>query len=176
MSGMRLWVLAAILAAGRETTATAEGKTVIVDGVLGPAYLSNARSHTVSHLFKPIVRLDAGVGMLERLEVGGALLGVASASEHYRVLGVLGRTRYAALRRGAFTLGPSAALGAGYDADILHGDLAADAKIAPYWLLGIDARWVVSGVWLMGIDASWQNGSLLTLGLMAGCRLGGSRQ
>ncbi len=138
---MRRWLLAALLPLCLESGARAETTAITADGVLGPAYLTNARSHTLSHLFKPILRLDASAEVLRRLEVGGTLLGIPTASEHYRVLGVLGRARYAVLRTATFALGPSAALGLGYDADILHRDLAADARIAPYWLLGVDARW-----------------------------------
>ena len=102
-----------------------------------------SRSHTPTHLFKPSLRLGLRGELGERLEVGGALVGVISASEHYRVLGALGQGRYAAVRTRAFSLGASAGVGLGYDADILHADLSAGAKVAPYWLVSIDGRWAI---------------------------------
>ena len=72
-----------------------------------------------------------------------------------------------------FSLGALAGVGVGYDADILQADLTASGAVLPYWLAGLDGRWLVAGRWLVGVEVAWQNAAVLELGLTVGCRLGG---
>ena len=166
--------LAVPLVLGLAAPALADASAVVVDAAAGPAYLTNSRSHTLSHLFKPVVRLGVRQELGDRAEVGGALVGLLDASQHYRVLGALGQARYALLNSARFSLGAAAGLGLGHDADILNEDLAADRRVAPYWLVGVDGRWILARRWLLGIEAAWQNAAVLQVGLVAGSRFGGS--
>jgi hypothetical protein len=170
---MRRATLTALLALFPVGAAAAKPNALVSDGVVGAAYLTKARSHTISHLFKPIVRFDLRAEIVSRLEVGGGAVAILSSSEHYRVLGALGEARFALFQAPAFSLGGSAGLGLGYDADILHTDLKAGARIAPYWLVAVDGRWALGDRWLLGVEAGWQNAALLHLGAILGRRLGG---
>lgn len=172
MAGMRGYLVAA-LALWPGLAAAEPERTFVVDGLLGPAHLVQSRSHAPSHLFKPLLRVAVRTELIPRLEVGGAAIALLSPSAHYRILGGLGSARFAVIRGARFSLGPSAALGAGHDADILHADLSATARIAPYWLLAIDGRWQVGDRWLVGAEAGWHNAAVLYLGAVVGARLGG---
>lgn len=143
---------------------------VILDGQIGPAFLMKSRSSAIGHSLKPMGRVGLRVALLPRVEVGVSASGIVDSSEHYRVLGALAHGRLALVHRPAFSLGAALGLGAGYDADILHGDLTATAPVAPYGFLAIDARWTVGGRWLIGAEAGWDNLSILRLGLVVGLR------
>jgi hypothetical protein len=80
------------------STARAE-RALVIDGVLGPAYLTESRSHAVSHLFKPLLRLDLRAEVAPWLEIGGGALALLTSSEHYRVVGGVGHARLAATAR-----------------------------------------------------------------------------
>ena len=166
--------LAVPLVLGLEATAWTDTSVVVVDAAVGPAYLTNSRSHTLSHLFKPVLRLGVRQELFDRAEVGGAVVGLLDTSQHYRVLGALGQARYAPLSSARFSLGAAAGLGLGVDADILNEDLAAHRNVTPYWLVGVDGRWILARRWLLGIEATWQNAAVLQVGLLAGSRFGGS--
>ena len=105
----------------------------------------------------------------ERWEFGAAVDALLDGSEHYRVLGLMGQARFAAIRLGTFSLGLSGAFGAGYDADILHSSLQADGRVAPYYFVGLDGRWQV-GRFLLGLEGAYQNLALLQAGLLVGFR------
>ncbi len=162
-----------ILAALYGRTAIAEERPMLVDIRLGPAFLTKSGSHAIGHLFKPAARLGLRVTLGERLEVGGSVGGLLSTSEHYRVLGAVAHVRYALWSRPDFSLGASAALGLGYDADILHADLHADGRISPYGFLALDGRWALGPSWLVGVEASWENVAVMHLGVLVGRRFGG---
>jgi hypothetical protein len=168
MGGCLFAVLVALPAA-----MAADPGPLAIGGALGPAYLAKSRSNTLSHLFKPLLRLDLRAELAPRLEAGAGVVAQLASSEHYRVLGGLGLARFAVVRSARFSLGGSAGLGLGHDADILHGDLSADGRIAPYWLVGIDGRWALGERWRVGVEVGWQNAALLHLGLVVGRRLGG---
>ena len=167
---MRLLAIALVL--GLEAKVRAD-PAVVVDAAVGPAYLMNARSHTLSHLFKPIARLGFRWEIRDRTEIGGTVVGLLDASSHYRVLGAIAQARYALLSGDLFSLGSAAGLGLGRDADILNEDLGADRSVTPYWLVGIDGRWILTRRWLVGIEATWQNAAILQVGLVVGSRFGG---
>ena len=137
----------------------------VVDARIGPALLLKSQSKVPRHLIKPELRLGGRMLPVDRWELGLALEGLLDASEHYRVLGLVAHARYAALEAESFSLGVSAALGAGYDADILHSDLAADASVAPYYFLALDARWQ-HGPFLIGTQGAIQNLAIVQLGLL----------
>jgi len=145
----------------------------VLDGQVGPAFLTKSRSRAIGHGFKPVARLGLRMSLTPRLEVGGAVSGIVDSSEHYRVLGGLAAGRFALWQRPVFSLGAVLGLGAGYDADILHADLEADAAIAPYGFLAVDARWSIGERWLVGLEAGWENVSILRLGLLWGYRFDG---
>jgi hypothetical protein len=71
------------------------------------------------------------------------------------------------LRLDSFSLGVSAALGAGYDADILHSSLEAGASVAPYNFVALDGRWRV-GPWLLGVEGAYENFAIVRAGLLIG--------
>jgi hypothetical protein len=144
---------------------------LVLDAQLGPAFLMRSRSRAIGHAFKPMGRLGLRVQLVPRLEVGGSVSGVIDASEHYRVMGGLAQARLALWQRHAFSLGAAAALGLGYNADILHGDLRASAPVAPYGSLALDGRWSIGERGLLGVEAGWENLSIIRLGLLVGARL-----
>jgi hypothetical protein len=164
---------------GAEATATpdqaAGASPLVLDAQVGPAFLMRSRSRAIGHAFKPVARLGLRFAVTPRLEVGGTVSGVVDASEHYRVLGVLGHARLALWRRPAFSLGAGAALGAGYNADILHTDLNAGAPVVPYGFVALDARWSIAGRALVGVEAGWENLSIVRVGLLVGFHLPGRR-
>lgn len=145
---------------------------LVLDGQAGPAFLMKSRSRAIGHGFKPMARLGLRVEPWPRLEVGGAVSGLVDGSEHYRVLGALAHGRFALWQRPAFSLGAGLALGAGYDADILHADLRSGGAVLPYGFLAVDARWAPGDRWLLGVEAGWENLSIVRLGLLVGVRLG----
>lgn len=138
-----------------------------MDARFGPAVLLRSQSHAAAHLFKPDLRLGARLNWGERWEFGGTVSALLAGSEHYRVLGLMGSARFAALEFGIFSLGASAALGAGYDADILHTSLDADGSIAPYYFAALDGRWRI-GPWLVGVEGAFQNLAMLQAGVVVG--------
>jgi hypothetical protein len=140
---------------------------LIVDARVGPALLLRSQSHALRHVLKPDLRLGARIGYGERWEFGAAVDALLDGSEHYRVLGLMGQARFAVVRATAFSLGASAALGAGYDADILHSSLQAEGRVAPYYVAALDARWRV-GRWLLGGEAGYQNAAIIEGGLLLG--------
>lgn len=148
---------------------------LIIDGQVGPAFLGRSRSSAVGHAFKPAARLGVRLPLSRRVEAGAAVSGIVDldGSDHYRVLGALGHARLAVWEGSTFSLGTAAALGVGYDADILHRDLQADAPVIPYGFLAIDGRWNVGRNLLLGTEAAWENLSIIRLGLLVGLRLGG---
>jgi hypothetical protein len=168
---VRRFLLAAGLVLG---PASAAAEPLVLDGQVGPAYLSTSRSSAIGHSVKPVARVGLRVVLLPRLEVGGSIAGVLDSSEHYRVAGGLAHARLALWHRPGFSLGAGLGLGAGYDADILHDDLAGGGSIAPYGMLAADARWSIGGRWLVGVEAGWDNLSIARLGLLVGVRLDGS--
>jgi hypothetical protein len=146
---------------------TPEAPQWTVDARVGPALLLRSQSHALRHVLKPDLRLGARIGYRERWEFGAAVDALVDGSEHYRVLGLMGQARFAVLQAAAFSLGVSAALGAGYDADILHSSLQADGRVAPYYFAALDGRWRVSR-WLVGVEAGYQNAAILQGGLLLG--------
>jgi hypothetical protein len=141
---------------------------LVLDGQFGPALLTKSRSRAIGHGFKPVARLGLRFPAGRQLELGGALSGVVDASEHYRVLGVVAHARLALWRRPAFSFGAGVAFGAGYNADILHAALRADAPLIPYGFLALDARWSLGERWLVGVEGGWENLSIARLGLLFG--------
>ena len=141
-----------------------------VDARLGPALLLRSQSHAVRYLLKPDLRLGARMAWKERWEFGGAVDALLDGSEHYRVLGLMGQARFAAIQLSSFSLGLSGAFGAGYDADILHSSLQADGRVAPYYLVGLDGRWQI-GRLLLGVEGAYQNAAVIQAGLLVGLRL-----
>jgi hypothetical protein len=138
-----------------------------VDARVGSALLLRSQSHALRYLLKPDLRLGARVRFERRWELGAALDALLDASEHYRVLGVMSHARFAVIDAPAFSLGLSAALGAGYDADILHSSLEASDRLAPYYFVGIDGRWRIRR-WFLGVEAAYQNAALVQGGLLLG--------
>jgi hypothetical protein len=165
MRSLRSSILLTFLIIGSTGMASAE---LIADGRIGPAWLSKSRSHAVPHLFKPSLRLGLRHLFSERLELGGAVTAVLSSSEHYRVLGGMGHARFSVWRRPAFSLGAGAAVGLGYDADILHADLRASGTLAPYGFISVDGRWRLPGRWFFGVEAGWENLAVVQLGALVG--------
>lgn len=143
----------------------------ILDAQVAPAFLMRSRSLAIGHAFKPMVRVGLRWPVLTRIEVGGALLGLLDASEHYRVLGALAQGRLALWHRPRFSAGAGLGLGVGYNADILHEDLAARAPVVPYGSAALDARWRLGHRWLLGVEAGWDNLSIARLGLLIGFQI-----
>ena len=141
-----------------------------VDARLGPAFLLRSQSHAVRYLLKPDLRLGARIGWKERWEFGAAVNALLDGSEHYRVLGLMGQVRFAAVQLSLFSLGLSGAFGAGYDADILHSSLQADGRVAPYYVVGLDGRWRI-GRFLLGVEGAYQNAGVIQAGLLVGVHL-----
>lgn len=152
--------------------ASADG-TLVVDGQIGPALLLQARSRALGHGVKPTARLGVRTQIMPRLEVGGSVSALLDTSVHYRVMGGLATARFALWQRPAFSVGAALGLGAGYNADILHSDLDADAPLAPYGMVAMDARWRIGDRWLIGAEAGWDNLSIVRLGMLAGFHFGG---
>jgi hypothetical protein len=169
---MRLPVLIGSIALLAVAPARAE-RPVILDGQVGPGFLMKSRSRAIGHGFKPVARLGLRLTLMPRLELGGAVSGLVDSSEHYRVLGAFALGRFALWQRPAFSLGAGLALGAGYNADILHADLSAGAPVVPYGFLALDARWSIADRWLLGAEAGWENLSIARLGLLFGFRFNG---
>jgi len=148
----------------------------VVDGQLGAAFLLHSRSHAIGHAFKPTARFGLRGRVGDRLEVGGSISGLVDASAHYRVVGALAQARFAVWRRSAFSLGGAIALGAGYDADILHADLRAKPyPVIPYGFLALDARWSIADRWLIGAEAGWEDLSIVRLGALFGFAFDGGK-
>jgi hypothetical protein len=165
-----LFIVVAILVA---PPARAE-PPLVLDGQLGPAFLIHSRSHAVGHAFKPAARFGLRRPVTDRLEVGGSVSGLVDASAHYRVVGALAHARFALWQRPVFSLGGALALGAGYDADILHSDLRATrSPVIPYGFVALDARWSIARRWLIGAEAGWENLSMVRLGALFGFALDG---
>jgi hypothetical protein len=141
--------------------------TYTVDARIGSALLLRSQSHTLRHLLKPDLRLGARITWNERWEFGAALDGLLDGSEHYRVLGLMGQARFAAVQLSLFSLGLSGAFGAGYDADILHSSLQADGRVAPYYFVALDGRWRI-GRLLLGVEGAYQNAAIVQAGLVIG--------
>lgn len=116
-------------------------------------------------------RLGLKAALPPRLEVGGSISGVIDGSEHYRVLGGLAQARLALWQGPAFSLGATAALGLGYNADILHAGLRASAPVVPYGFAAVDGRWSIGERGLLGVEAGWENVSIARIGLLVGVRL-----
>jgi hypothetical protein len=163
---------AAVLALSRP--AAASERPLVLDANLGPAFLMKSRSKAIGHAFKPAARLGLRLPWAERFELGGAVSGVVDGSEHYRVLGALAHGRLAVWRTPAFSAGAGLAVGAGYDADILHADLNGGGAVLPYGFLALDARWSVGRRWLVGVEAAWENLSVARLGALLGLRFDGA--
>lgn len=144
---------------------------LVLDGQVGPAFLTKSRSRAIGHGFKPIARVGLRMELLPRLEVGGSVSGIVDSSEHYRVLGAVAQGRVALWQRPAFSLGAGLALGTGYNANILHADLRASAPVVPYGFLALDGRWSIGQRWLIGAETAWENLSIVRLGLLVGFRL-----
>jgi hypothetical protein len=144
---------------------------LVVDAQLGPAFFMKSRSRAIGHAFKPAGRLGLRAALVPRLEVGGSISGVVDGSEHYRVLGGLAQARLSLWHRPAFSLGATAALGLGYNADILHADLRASAPVVPYGFAALDGRWSIGQRGLLGVEAGWENLSIVRIGLLVGVRL-----
>ncbi len=150
------------------------GPPLVLDSQIGPAFLMKSRSKSIGHGFKPMARVGLRVPVLPRMEVGAALSGLVDASEHYRVLGLMAHGRFALWQRLTFSLGAQLALGAGYNADILHTDLSARAPIVPYGFVAVDARWTLGNRWLLGVEAGSENLSIARFGLLVGYRFDGT--
>lgn len=149
------------------------GRLLVADSEVGPAFLLRSQSHAIGHAFKPVARFGLRWTLSERVEVGGAISGLLDVSEHYRVVGTFVHGRLALWKRRSFSLGGGLALGAGYNADILHADLQAGrSPVAPYGFVALDARWSIAGRWLVGTEAGWENLSILRLGLLFGFEFG----
>lgn len=149
----------------------AQAEPLILDARLGPALLLHSQSKVPAHLVKPALRLEARDVVTDRLELGASLGGLISTSEHYRVLGIMAQGRWAVIARETFSLGVFLGLGAGYDADILHTNLVAPHRIAPYYEGGLDAR-LRFGRTFVGLESSVENIALVHIGLLVGCELG----
>jgi hypothetical protein len=159
--------VAVVVACLRPAPAAGETRYVL-DAVAGPAFLTTSRSLAIGHGFKPAARVGFRFAPRERLEVGGAISGLVDASEHYRVLGVLAHGRFGVWQRPTFSAGAALALGAGYDADILHDDLRGGGGVRPYGFVAVDGRWRVFGRGLVGVEAGLENLSIVRLGLLVG--------
>jgi hypothetical protein len=153
------------------TTSARADVPFVLDAQAGPAFLMKSRSRAIGHAFKPVGRLGLRTAYVPRLELGGSVSGVIDGSEHYRVLGGLGHVRLALWQRPAFSLGAGLAVGVGYNADILHGDLQASVPLAPYGFVALDGRWSLGERYLLGVEAGWENLSIARLGLLIGARL-----
>jgi hypothetical protein len=166
---VRALILIAILLSG--VVARAERRW-LVDLQVGPAFLMRSQSHAIGHAFKPMARVGVRYTLTPRIEAGGTLTGLVDADEHYRVWGALAHGRLALWQRPAFSAGAALALGAGYNADILHTDLRAGASpVVPYGFVAVDARWSIGERWLVGAEAGWENLSIVRLGALFGVRL-----
>lgn len=152
--------------------AKADGPAWTADATLGPTLLLRSKSKAVGHLLKPHLVATVRRTVLPGLTLGGGVSAILDSSEHYRVLGALAVARYAVVDGPGFSFGPSLALGLGYDADILHDDLRASGKVAPYGFLAADARWNLGTRWQLGAELGWENLSMLRLGLLVGMRWG----
>jgi hypothetical protein len=168
-------VAGAIVSSVAATARASADGTLVVDGQLGPALLRQSRSRAIGHGVKPTARLGLRTQIAPRLEVGGALSALLDTSEHYRVLGGLATARFALWRRPAFSVGAALGLGAGYNADILHSNLDADAPVAPYGTVAFDARWRIGARWLIGAETGWDNLSIVRIGVLVGFHLGATR-
>lgn len=144
-------------------------RPLIVDLRLGAALLTRSRSKALGNLIKPDARLGARLVLRPRIEIGGAITALLVGSEHYRVLGALAHLRYAPLQSARASLGFAIALGAGYDADILHTSLHAANRIAPYGFIAADGRFRLGGgPWFAGAELGWQNLAMVQLGATLG--------
>jgi hypothetical protein len=142
---------------------------IVLDSQVGPAFLLQSKSHAIGHAFKPVARLGLRCTLSPRIEVGGAVSGLLDASAHYRVAGAFAHGRLALWRSPSFSLAANLAVGAGYNADILHADLRAGRPpVVPYGFLAVDARWSIGARWLIGSEAGWDNLSILRLGVLVG--------
>jgi hypothetical protein len=155
-------------------SAAQAGPPLVLDSQIGPAFLMKSRSKSIGHGFKPMARVGLRVPILPRLEVGATLSGLVDASEHYRVLGLMAHGRFGLWQRPRFSLGAQLALGAGYNADILHADLSASAPVVPYGFVAFDARWALGDRWLCGVEAGSENLSMARIGLLVGFRFDGA--
>jgi hypothetical protein len=166
--------LAATSAGAEDVRPGGEGKgplspTVVTDARIGPALLFKSQSKAPVHLIKPDLRVGGRLLLRERWEMGASVNGLLVASEHYRVLGFMGHVRYAVIDTGSFSLGAAAALGGGYDADILHADLRAAGKVAPYYFVAVDGRFQLDR-FLLGAETAFENLAVLQLGVLVGYR------
>jgi len=137
----------------------------VADARLGPALLLRSQSHALRYLWKPDLRLGARVAWNDRWEFGAALDALLDASAHYRVLGLMAHARFAPIRVASFSLGASAGLGAGYDADILHSSLVGTERVVPYEFLALDARWHIHRAFL-GAEVAYQSFALVQAGVV----------
>jgi hypothetical protein len=152
-----------------EATSPTTRRSLIVDLRLGVAMLTRSRSKALGNLIKPDARVGARFELRPGLEIGGAITALIVGSEHYRVLGALAHARYAAWRSARVSLGVAIALGAGYDADILHTSLHAANKLAPYGFIAADGRFRPgAGPWFVGAELAWQNLAMVQLGAAVG--------
>lgn len=173
----RPWFLAVIATAGAVApVAPARAEpSLVLDGQVGPALLLRSRSRTIGHGIQASARIGVRTEVAPRLELGGSLSALLDTSEHYRVVGGLATARFALWRRPVFSAGAVLGLGAGYNADILHADLDAEAPIAPYGTIALDARWRLGERWLLGAEAGWDNLSIVRLGVLVGFSFGAPR-
>jgi hypothetical protein len=164
-------VLAVIGVAASTAPASAE-RVLVLDGRIGPALLLQSQSRAIGHGVKPSAQLGLRTQLAPRLEIGGAISALLDTSHHYRVLGGLAVARFAVWQRPVFSAGATLGLGAGYNADILHADLDAEAPIAPYATVALDARWWLGQRWLIGVEAGWDNLSIVRIAALVGVRFG----
>jgi hypothetical protein len=153
---------------GLEGAPAADARHYVVDGTAGPAFLTTSRSRAIGHGFKPMARFGLRLEVRPRLELGAAISALVDGNEHYRVLGALAHGRFALWQRPTFSLGVALALGAGYDADILHGDLRGGSGVLPYGFVAVDGRWLLLGRGLVGVEAGAENLSIIRLGVLIG--------
>jgi len=148
--------------------AATDANGYVLDTAAGPAFLTTSRSRAFGHGFKPMARVGLRRAVHQRLEVGVVISGIVDASEHYRMLGAMAHGRLAVWQRPTFSLAAALALGAGYDADILHSDLRGGGGVLPYGFVALDGRWRVLGRGLVGVEAGLENLSSIRLGAVIG--------
>lgn len=149
-------------------------RPLVLDLRAGPAYLAHRGSNALPHIVKPSLRLGVRGLWGARWELGAEVSGLLSGNEHYRAWAILGRARFALCQRPAGSVGVSLALGAGYDADILHADRRAGRTLTAYGAAALDARWAVGRGWHVGIEAAWERLAIAHIGLLVGRRFGGA--
>ena len=129
----------------------------------GVAAFLNSQSYRPAHFIKPTSRVEFGLSLDKKREVGVELVGTPSENKNYNLLGGLIFARAEVRRRAGHEMHLRAAFGAGSGPRILFKDLSYSRELIPWGQFGLDARWKIMPGMHIGTALAYENMSVLNL-------------